>query len=518
VKKAHSAKASKPKPASRLLASKSPRWYALVAVCGLAVAVGIYVVYRSFAAAGTLSLSPATGTPSIGSNFTVAVRVDSSTDTINAVQADLTFPTDKLEFVSLDTATSAFSVGAAGSGNNTNGTVTIARGTSGGTSVTGSQLLANVTFKAVGTGAATINFANSSAVVRSTDNTDILTIKTPGTYTIADSTAPTAPTGLTVGTRTATSINFTWTAATDNVAVTGYRIYRNGTQVGTSATASFSDTSLTPSTSYSYTVAAVDAVPNVSAQSSASSFSTLADTAAPSVPAAPTLSTRTVNSITLTWVVATDNVAVTGYRIYRNGTQVGTSATNSFANTGLTPNTAYTFTVASYDAVPNVSAQSSGTSLSTLADTTAPTTPTGLSSPVKTTTSVSLSWAASTDNVAVTGYRIYRNGTQVGTSATTSFTDSTGGLVAGTNYSYTVAAVDAVPNVSSQSTALVITPYRAGDINKADGVNVIDLSILLSNFGLSRAAATNPDADIDGNNVIDIFDLSTLLANFGLPA
>ncbi|MFJ6213093.1 cellulase family glycosylhydrolase [Streptomyces sp. NPDC092296] len=88
-------------------------------------------------------------------------------------------------------------------------------------------------------------------------------------------------------------------------------------------------------------------------------------------------------------------------------------------------------------------------------DTTAPTAPTNVTSPSKTANSVSLSWTASTDNVGVTGYQIFRNGTQVGTSTTTSYTDS--GLTASTAYSYTVKARDAAGNVSAASAALSVT-------------------------------------------------------------
>jgi hypothetical protein len=68
---------------------------------------------------------------------------------------------------------------------------------------------------------------------------------------------------------------------------------------------------------------------------------------------------------------------------------------------------------------------------------------------------VALSWTASSDDVGVTGYRVFRDGTQVGTPATTSYTDT--GLTAATTYRYTVAAVDAAGNVSSQSAAVVAT-------------------------------------------------------------
>ena len=69
----------------------------------------------------------------------------------------------------------------------------------------------------------------------------------------------------------ASVVNLTWSASTDNVGVTGYKIFRGGVQIGTSPTASFSDTGLAASTVYNYSVSAYDAAGNNSAQSSASS-------------------------------------------------------------------------------------------------------------------------------------------------------------------------------------------------------------------------------------------------------
>ena len=89
-----------------------------------------------------------------------------------------------------------------------------------------------------------------------------------------DTTAPSTPTGL-VGTAVNSSqVNLSWTASTDNAGVTGYEIFRNGTLVGTSATNSYSDTGLTASTQYAYTVEAYDAAGNVSAQSATTSATT----------------------------------------------------------------------------------------------------------------------------------------------------------------------------------------------------------------------------------------------------
>ncbi|WP_433605907.1 fibronectin type III domain-containing protein [Dactylosporangium sp. CA-139114] len=92
---------------------------------------------------------------------------------------------------------------------------------------------------------------------------------------------------------------------------------------------------------------------------------------------------------------------------------------------------------------------------STGGDTVPPSTPTGLTSPAKTSSSVSLSWNASTDNVGVTGYKVLRGGAQVGTSATTSYTDS--GLNASTAYTYTVRAYDAAGNTSADSSPITVT-------------------------------------------------------------
>ena len=93
-------------------------------------------------------------------------------------------------------------------------------------------------------------------------------------------------------------------------------------------------------------------------------------------------------------------------------------------------------------------------------DTTAPTVPTGLAHGTVTATSVPLTWTASTDNVGVTGYQVFRGSTQVGTATSTSYTDT--GLTANTSYTYTVKAFDAAGNVSAASAALTVTTATSG--------------------------------------------------------
>lgn len=93
-------------------------------------------------------------------------------------------------------------------------------------------------------------------------------------------------------------------------------------------------------------------------------------------------------------------------------------------------------------------------------DTTAPSVPSNLAVTGVTASSASLAWSASTDDVAVTGYRVYRNGVQVGTADGTSFTDT--GLSASTPYTYTVAAVDAAGNASARSSGVTATTSSGG--------------------------------------------------------
>jgi hypothetical protein len=94
-----------------------------------------------------------------------------------------------------------------------------------------------------------------------------------------DTQAPTTPTGLTAGTTTGTSAALTWSAATDNVGVAGYDVLRDGTSVATSATPSYTDTGLTPDTSYSYAVRARDAAGNLSSPSTPITVKTKAGSA-----------------------------------------------------------------------------------------------------------------------------------------------------------------------------------------------------------------------------------------------
>ncbi|MFD4673933.1 discoidin domain-containing protein [Lentzea sp. NPDC058450] len=90
-----------------------------------------------------------------------------------------------------------------------------------------------------------------------------------GTNPNGDNTAPTAPSGLTATGTTSSSVSLQWTAATDNVGVTGYDVLRNGSVVGTPTGTSFTDSGLASGTAFTYTVKARDAAGNLGPASNA---------------------------------------------------------------------------------------------------------------------------------------------------------------------------------------------------------------------------------------------------------
>ena len=188
------------------------------------------------------------------------------------------------------------------------------------------------------------------------------------------------------------------------------------------------------------------------------------DTTPPSTPTGLATSGATQTSVTLSWSASTDNVGVAGYGLYRGATSVGSTSSGSYTFTGLACGTSYTLGVDAYDAAGNRSTQATTTG-STAAcpppgDTTPPTTPTGLATSGATQTAVTLSWTASTDNVGVAGYGLYRNGTSVTSATTTSYTFT--GLACGTSYTLGVDAYDAVGNRSAQATKTASTGACSG--------------------------------------------------------
>ena len=267
-----------------------------------------------------------------------------------------------------------------------------------------------------------------------------------------DTQAPTVPSNLT-GTTSGTTVTLTWGASTDNVGVTGYDIYGNGTlvtSVGNVTTAQVTGVPL--NSTVSYTVQARDAAGNASASSN-----TWTHTGDSTAPTAPTNLSGTTSgtTVTLTWTASTDNVGVTGYDLYVNGafskTVTGTTTTDTEAASATV-----TYSVKARDAAGNISAASNTftrSCVSGCSDTTPPSAPSNLTGSTSGTT-VTLNWGASTDNVGVTAYDIYSDATgttPIGSVSGTTLTFTVSGVAATTTVTYTVKARDAAGNSSAAS-------------------------------------------------------------------
>lgn len=189
------------------------------------------------------------------------------------------------------------------------------------------------------------------------------------TNSVVDTTPPTAPLNLVASGTTTTSTNLSWTASTDNVGVSGYDVFRDNVLVGSSAGTTFAATGLTASTTYTFFVRAKDAVGNFSTNSNTISITTLAlDTTPPTAPINLVASGTTATTTNLSWTASTDNVGVTGYDIFSGTTLLATVTGTTYAVTGLTASTSYSFFVRARDAAGNISSNSNTVSITTLAN------------------------------------------------------------------------------------------------------------------------------------------------------
>lgn len=201
------------------------------------------------------------------------------------------------------------------------------------------------------------------------------------------------------------------------------------------------------------------------------------DKTAPEAPTNVQATATSYNKVHLSWTAASDNVGVTTYLIKRNGVvlrQVG--AVTAYDDTEVSPTTAYSYTLTAFDAAGNQSAASQAATATTPAvpvtDTTPPSTPGNLKAVVKTSSQVDLTWDASTDNIGVARYEVYRaskggNASKIASVTTTSFGDT--GLKANTAYEYFVRAIDAAGNASPDSNHAGVTTTKTRKVVTIQG-------------------------------------------------
>jgi len=177
-----------------------------------------------------------------------------------------------------------------------------------------------------------------------------------------------------------------------------------------------------------------------------------ADTIAPTQPGNVNATSTGTNTSRVTWTASTDNRAVAGYRVSRDGVVLGTTTSLQWNDSGLTPGTTVLYSVIAYDAVPNYSTAGTKSWLVPTPDTTAPTAPGSFRTTSLTKAKVTFAWSASSDAGGVAGYRIYRNNVLVATTTSLTWTDTR----QRTQSTYYAVAYDAAGNVSAHSASVTV--------------------------------------------------------------
>jgi fibronectin type 3 domain-containing protein len=278
---------------------------------------------------------------------------------------------------------------------------------------------------------------------------------------VYDKTAPPVATGLSAAaTPTNAKPALTWTSGGAD-ALSGfarYDIYRGAVLAGTSLTAAFTDTALSTSGTYSYTVKTIDNAGNASAASTAKTV--VYDVIAPPVPGSFAAPAATKVKPTLTFAAATDTggAGTDHYNVYRDGALLGAALTTSYTETSTTyPDDSYAYAVSAVDKAGNEGPQT--TPKVVVYDTAAPIDPaTPTTSAPVTKVKPAISWTATTDpgGSGVTSYTVYRDGAQIAAAAVgTSYQDTA--LAANGTYAYAIRANDAAGNASGITATVSVT-------------------------------------------------------------
>jgi len=468
--------------------------------------------------AATLSLSPSSGSYSLGQIFTVNILLNTQGAAIVAVDImHLNYNPAYLEVQDENSGTSGVQIlpgslmpnTAVNSVDVVNGRITFAQSVLTPDTFTNStgQTLASVRFRVlqIGTQPVTFNYTAASTTdcnIASYDGLDLLTSVTNGSYTLADTTAPSVPANLNATAVSSSQINLSWSASTDNVGVTGYRIYQcsgsgctPSAQIDTTTNTTYQNSSLSPSTTYCYRVAAYDAAGNVSTQSSSSCATTQAppDTTPPADITNLATSNVTSSSVTLSWTSPGDdgNVGIaSSYDIRRDLTFITDFIWNnampvigepapaiagtpqSYVVINLNPGVTYYFAIKTQDDAGNVSGLSNIVSATTQALTlnvSLTASPITGSAPLN---NVDLTATVSGTQTGNINYTFYCNRSDTGTNITTPYDHK---LDNTTSNPYTASGICSYVN-SGTYTAKVIVERGALSSENRTTVNVTNPS------------------------------------------
>jgi chitinase len=244
---------------------------------------------------------------------------------------------------------------------------------------------------------------------------------------------------------------------------------------------------------------------------------------APSAPTALKVTGTTSSSASLSWTASSGSP--TGYNVYRNGTKVGSTASTSYTDSGLTASTAYSYAVSATNSAGESAKSAAVTATTAGAGTSVPSVPSGLKVTGTTSTSASLSWSASTGSP--TGYNVYRNGTKVATTTSTSYTNT--GLAASTTYTFAVSASNSAGESAKSATVSATTSANGGSGGSGlpahvltgywqdfvNGAKALRLSDVPTTYDLVAVAFANADPSKPGGVTFSIDpDLTSALGGY----
>jgi chitodextrinase len=299
-----------------------------------------------------------------------------------------------------------------------------------------------------------------------------------GTVKVWPWTAP-VPSAITGTSGTASgpmSVTVSWTASPE--ATFGYNVYRNGVLVGwvPPDQTSLTNTGLTPDTAYIYQVAAVsgDGVGALGNQASVRTQHFPAPTGVQGTPAA--------GSATLSWNPVPDAVS---YNIYRNGAHVGSTTRTTYTDTNLAAASTYGYQVQAVTGGGAVGDKSSTVNVAVPP----PAAPAGLSGTSPSTSSVRLTWGAST---GAASYIIWCDNVNVGTATGLTFTDT--GLAAGSSHGYQVQAVATNGTAGPKSPTVTVSVSVPATPVIALAASTTRAEVYFTSITFTATAPTNPTA------------------------
>ncbi len=332
-----------------------------------------------------------------------------------------------------------------------------------------------------------------------------------------DTERPSVPGAISVDAIGVDSADLSWAASTDDFGVAGYQIFDSATNdlIAETTTNSVTLTDLAPG-DYSVYSKAFDQAGNQSYRTGFRSFTitgAVVDAERPSVPGAIQVTSIGVDSADLSWVASIDDFGVAGYRIFDSATNdlIAETSTNSVTLTNLAPGD-YSVYARAFDQAGNQSFRTGFRSFAvtgTPVDNERPILASAISVIGIGDDYVDLAWSAASDNVGVTGYRIYNADTNGLIVEVPDPTVRLEPLAPGT-YRYYLRAVDGAANISFRSGIRTVVVAGSSDTERPSIPGAITVeSVVGTTVSLSWGPATDNDG-VAGYRVYDFADQSVV--------